>query len=73
VIQLARAVQQEISNTFLALARVLALTAIVVESEDLGGTPGAVSNYEAQVGSGGGVTTLLHLFTSHNGTQVSNN
>src|SRR5260370_29036733 len=34
---------------------VLAFTTVIVESEDLGGRPGAVGNHEAQVGSGGGV------------------
>jgi len=38
---------------------VLALPAIVVEGEDLGRTAGAVSNQEAQVGSGGGVLGLV--------------
>src|SRR5205823_10346382 len=38
---------------------VLALAAIVVESEDFGGTSGAVRNHEAQVGSGGGVFGLV--------------
>ena len=37
------------------LDAVLALAAIVVESEDFGGATGAVGNHEAQVGSGGGV------------------
>jgi len=41
------------------LDAVLALAAIVVESQDLGGTSGPVSNYEAQVGSGGGVFGLV--------------
>jgi len=41
------------------LDAVLALTAIVVESEDLGGRSGAVGNEEAQVGSGGGVFGLV--------------
>jgi hypothetical protein len=35
------------------LNAVLALAAMVVESEDFGGTSGAVSNHEAQVGAGG--------------------
>src|SRR5437870_9753491 len=35
------------------LDAVLTLAAVVVESEDLGGTSGAVGNHEAQVGSGG--------------------
>src|SRR6202140_209335 len=37
------------------LDAVLTLAAIVVESEDLRGTTGAVGNHEAQVGSDGGV------------------
>ena len=37
------------------LDAVLALTAIVIESEDLRGTTGAVGNHETQVGSDGGV------------------
>ena len=41
------------------LDAVLALAAIVVESEDFGGTSGAVRNHEAQVGSGGGVFGLV--------------
>jgi hypothetical protein len=41
------------------LDAVLALAAIVVESEDLGGRSGAVGNDEAQVGSGGGVFGLV--------------
>jgi len=41
------------------LDAVLALAAIVVESEDLGGPASAVSHHEAQVGSGGGVFRLV--------------
>ena len=41
------------------LDAVLTLAAIIVESEDLGGATGAVSNYEAQVGTGGGVLGLV--------------
>ena len=41
------------------LDAVLALAAIVVESEDFGGTSGAVGNHEAQVGAGGGVFGLV--------------
>ena len=41
------------------LDAVLALAAIVVESEDFGGASGAVGNHEAQVGSGGGVLGLV--------------
>src|SRR5258708_308796 len=36
------------------LDAVLAFPTVIVESEDLGGRPGAVGNHEAQVGSGGG-------------------
>jgi hypothetical protein len=42
-------------TVFEFLDAVLALAAIVVESEDQGGRSGAVSNYKAQVGTGGGV------------------
>ena len=41
------------------LDAVLTLAAIVVESEDLRGTTGAVGNHEAQVGSDGGVFGLV--------------
>src|SRR6266496_4751073 len=41
------------------LDAVLTLAAVVVESEDLGGTSGAVGNHEAQVGSGGRVLGLV--------------
>ena len=41
------------------LDAVLTLAAIVVESEDLRGTAGAVGNHEAQIGSGGGVFGLV--------------
>jgi hypothetical protein len=41
------------------LDAILALAAIVVESEDLRGRSGAVGNEEAQVGSGGGVFGLV--------------
>ena len=41
------------------LDAVLALPAIVVESEDLGGASGTVGNHEAQVGSSGGVLGLV--------------
>src|SRR2546421_6164861 len=41
------------------LDAVLALTAIVIESEGLGGVTRAVGNQEAQVGSGGGVFGLV--------------
>lgn len=40
------------------LDAILTFAAIVVESEDLRGATGAVSNHEAQVGSGGGVLGL---------------
>src|ERR1700745_3188395 len=41
------------------LNAVLALAAIVVESEDFGGTSGAVGNHEAQVGAGGRMFGLV--------------
>src|SRR2546422_610509 len=41
------------------LDAILALPAIVVESADLGGPASAVSQHEAQVGSGGGVFRLV--------------
>jgi hypothetical protein len=41
------------------LNAVLALAAIVVESEDFGGTSGSVRNHEAQVGAGGRVFGLV--------------
>ena len=44
---------------FELLDAVLTLAAIVVESEDLRGTTGAVGNHEAQVGSDGGVLGLV--------------
>src|SRR6266849_1321869 len=41
------------------LDTVLALAAIIVESEDFGGTAGAVGDQETQVGAGGGVLGLV--------------
>ncbi|HTC79796.1 MAG TPA: hypothetical protein VK657_14370 [Terriglobales bacterium] len=41
------------------LDAILTFAAMVVESEDLRGATGAVSNHEAQVGSGGGVLGLV--------------
>src|SRR5258708_5601171 len=41
------------------LDAVLALAAIIVESEDRGGTAGAVGDQETQVGTGGGVLGLV--------------
>ncbi len=46
-------------TVFEFLDAILALAAVVVESEDFGGTSGAVGNHEAQGGAGGRVFGLV--------------